>query len=316
LQTSPTLEGFRIAFRRPSLTFAEIAWRWTVGGTSVALFLFGLFEFLDSLPVTRGDAIILRTKQPWLVARTIAHILHGSLNRVVFASLLGGLAVSLLWIVFASLGRRATVRALIELLRSPLNNSRSQEQASFRGLAGLHFLRVAVALAAMLALEGAGILAGFASPATNPQPGLPFMLFMPLAGLIFFAWYALNWLLSLAGIFAVRDGEDTLEAISAATILVRERAGELAAVSVGICLAHLIAFTVAIGVVSLPLAFIHVAPTRSVLAIVALLTLAYFAIVDWLYIVRLAGYIYVAESPEKPLRSLPPRFNPQLPVAS
>ena len=28
---SPTIEGFRAAFRRPSLTFAEMAWRWTVG---------------------------------------------------------------------------------------------------------------------------------------------------------------------------------------------------------------------------------------------------------------------------------------------
>ena len=51
VSSSPTLEGFRAAFRRPSLTLAEVAWRWTVGGVAGALFLFYCFEFLDSVTV-------------------------------------------------------------------------------------------------------------------------------------------------------------------------------------------------------------------------------------------------------------------------
>jgi hypothetical protein len=293
-----------------------MVWRWTVGGTAGALFLSGVFEFLDSLPVSRGDAMLLRTKQPWLVARAVAHIVHGSLNRVVFASLVGGFAVGLLWIMFASIGRSVTVRALLEYVRSASNNSRLHAQASFRALVGLQFLRAAVALGAMLAFEGAGIFAGFASPETNPQPGLAFIFFTPLAGLICLTWYALNWLLSLAAIFAVRDGEDTLGAISAAATLVRERAGAISAVSTWSGLAHLAAFTVATGVISLPLGFIHVAPTRAVLAVVALLTLVYFAVADWLYIARLAGYVFIAELPEASwLRSplpIAPASNQQL----
>jgi hypothetical protein len=39
------------------------------------------------------------------------------------------------------------------------------------------------------------------------------------------------------------------------------------------------------------------------IAIVVLLTLAYFAIADWLYIVRLAGYIGIAEMPEAEVAS-------------
>lgn len=73
---SPTAEGFRAASRRPSLTLAEIIWRWIVGATAVALFFFGLFEYLDTLPVTNGELLFLRTRHPYLVGEAIAHILR------------------------------------------------------------------------------------------------------------------------------------------------------------------------------------------------------------------------------------------------
>ena len=63
-------------------------------------------------------------------------------------------------------------------------------------------------------------------------------------------------------------------------------------------LAHLAAFSVATTAASLPLAFIRVAPARLIIAAVILLTLAYFAVVDWLYMARLAGYVCIAEMPE------------------
>ncbi|MGB8918369.1 MAG: hypothetical protein WCC89_16045, partial [Candidatus Sulfotelmatobacter sp.] len=113
-QVSPTLEGFRAAFRRPALTFAEIAWRWTLGATAWALLLFSFFEYLNTLPVTHADATLLSTRHPALVGRALTHILRGSLNRVVLAALLGALALSLLWIVAASIGRAATIRALLD----------------------------------------------------------------------------------------------------------------------------------------------------------------------------------------------------------
>ncbi len=80
-------------------------------------------------------------------------------------------------------------------------------------------------LAAVFGFAGASILAGFASPDANPQPALAFFLFLPLAALVCCVWWALNWMLSLAGMFAVRDGEDAVGAISAAVAFCRERTG-------------------------------------------------------------------------------------------
>src|ERR1700719_2004861 len=300
---SPTIEGFRAAFRKPSVTFSEIAWRWTVGAFACGLSLFWLVEYLDTLLVTKGDAALLSTKQPLLVGRALAHILRGSLNRAVLSALGVLLAVTLLWIVAASVGRIATVRVLLDRFR---NNGRhnsagtnvADEPRPLRSILGLNILRAILTLAAVLALVGASVLASFVSTPENPQPGLVFVLFLPMAGFVCLAWSGLNWLLSLAAIFSVRDGDDSLESVFAAVAFLRERSGTILAVSTWTGLAHLVAFSVASTAVSLPLAFMQVAPWRLLVAVMILVTLVYFAVVDWLYIGRLAGYVFIAEMPE------------------
>jgi hypothetical protein len=304
-QVSPTLEGFRAAFRRPSLTFAEISWRWTLGAIAWALFLFSLFEYLNTLPVTKGDAALLATRHPALIGRALAHIFHGSVNRAAFSSLLAALALAFLWIVSASLGRIATVRALLDYFaeRTNVDSSVSTTPAPikprpFLALLALNFLRVALALAALLSFLGAAVLVSFASPATTPRPGLAFTLFFPLAGLICVAWAALSWMISLAALFSVRSGEDALAALSTAIVFSRERTGPIFAVSVWTGLAHIVAFSIASTAVSLPLSLAQIAPRRLVIATVLFVTLVYFAVVDWLCIARLGGYVCIAEMPE------------------
>jgi hypothetical protein len=303
---SPTLEGFRAVFRRPSLTLAEIIWRWTVGALAGALWLFWFVEYLKTLPVTTADAALLSTRQPLLVGRAISHILRGSLNRAAFAALFAALALSLLWVIASSIGRTVTVRVLLDYFAerkeaaagASAEAHEAIEPRPLRPLICLNFLRAVLALGAILAFLGAAILSSLISSDANPQPGLAFILFLPLAGLICLVWPALNWLLSLASVFAVRDGEDALGSLSAAVTFFREHSGPMLAVSTWTGLAHLVAFSVATTVVSVPLAFIRVAPPRLVIASVILLTLAYFAVVDWLYAVRLAGYVSIAEMPQ------------------
>jgi|SRR5271157_2762379 len=332
-RVSPTVEGFRAAFRRPSLTFAEIAWRWALGASAWTLLLFWLFEFLNTLPVTKGDAALLSTRQPALVGRAISHILHGSLNRGVLAAVFAGLALSLLWIIAAALGRAVTVRSLVEYFREkwagnvvPNENQdycrgevagevSAEARAmigphSLRALIALNFLRVALVLAGILALVGAAILASFASSEIKPKPGLVFILFLPLAALIGTVWSGLSWQLSLAGIFCVRDGEDALGSLAAAVAFCRERTGAVFEVSTWTGLAHFVAFSAATTAISLPLGLLPVVPWRVAFAGVVLVTLVYFAVVDWLYMARLGGYLCIAEMPEAIASPEPQPGNP------
>jgi|SRR5208282_4698055 len=306
-RVSPTAEGFRTAFRRPLLTLAEVAWRWTVGATATALFFFGLFEFLDTLPVTSGELFFLRTRNPYLVAQAIAHIFRGSSKRAMIAGMLATLLLGLLWIVTGAVGRIAAVRGLLEYFRRDVaGNAPTDRFSPLLALIRLNFLRGAVTLAAFFGILGAAILAGFASPDADPQPGLAFLLFLPLAALVALTWSSLNWLLSLAAMFAVRDSEDAAGAISAAVGFCRERMGAVFAVSAWTWLAHLVLFVGATTVGSMPLAFLGTAPWRLVVLATILVTLAYFVVADWLYMARLAGYVCIAETPEALLLPLPP----------
>jgi hypothetical protein len=319
---SPTLEGFRAAFRRPSLSLAEIMWRWSAGATAAGLFGFGLVEYLTTLPVTNGELLFLRTRHPYLVGEAIARIFRGSLNRAAMAALLAALMLSVVWMAAASVGRIATVRGLLDYFRGVSNgsvpNDGERDVASnvstnaLRTLLRLNFLRVVVALAAIFGFVGAAILAGFASPDAHPRPGLAFSLFLPLAGLICYVWWVLNWLLSLAGMFAVRDGEDAVGAISAAVHLCRERMGPVFAVTTWTGLAHLVAFVGVSTVASIPLGFAGIVPWRLVVAVEILVMLAYFAVADGLYMARLAGYVCIAETPQELLVTLPPPTPPRM----
>jgi len=322
VRISPTAEGFRAAWRRPSLTLAEIAWRWVVGATAAALLLFGVIEYLHTLPVSNAELLFLKTGQPLLVGQAIAHILRGSVERAVLASLVGAIAVGGLWILAASLGRIATVRVLLgyfavrrELAKvvstDPVEATDSARRASpLRALFNLNFLRVAVVVAAFCAMMGASILAGFASPAADPQPGPYFLCFLPMAALISFAWYLLNWFLSLATVFAVRDGAHAISALSSAASFWRDRPGPIFAVTTWNVLAHIAVLIGASSVASVPLGLMSLLPGRVMMAFILVVSLAYFAIVDWLYTARLAGYLCILEMPTEqrsPAHPAPPR---------
>lgn len=334
---SPTLEGFRAAFRRPSLTFGEILWRWSFGATAVILLFFGFFEYLDTLPVTNGELLFLRTRHPFFVAQALAHILHGSLYRAVISLLVAALMLLLVWMFASSVGRVATVRVLLDHFRTrpsddvATNDSVATNESeradvhspdegeypkSWTGVVRLNFLRAAVLLAAIVACGGAAILAGFASPKTNPQPGLAFLFFIPMAGFVFLIAWALNWFLSLAVIFAVRDGASAVNAILEAATFCRERTGAVMAVSTWTGLAHLIVFSAATTVAAVPLGAAALLPGRLVALGVIVVTLAYFAFADWLYMARLAGYVCISETPEALLKPLPPAPPPMPPVGA
>jgi len=88
-------------------------------------------------------------------------------------------------------------------------------------------------------------------------------------------------------------------------------------------LAHGTAFVIATSVVAFPLAFLAVLPGSVVLGGMLLVTLLYFAVADFLYVGRLAAYVYIAEAqeievpagdtfnpPEAPILDVPQRVDP------
>ena len=94
-------------FRLPVLGLAEIAGRWSFGVAAAAALIFALREYLATLPVTAGEMLLLRTRQPALIVQALARIFRGSAPRAAAALVVLTLALTLAWIVLASLGRAA-----------------------------------------------------------------------------------------------------------------------------------------------------------------------------------------------------------------
>ena len=301
---SPTLEGFKIVFRRPSFGLAEVAWRWSFGAAASLLLVFSFFEYLDTLPVGKGDLLLLRSGQPVLISRAVLHIFRGSAFRVVETAVVLALTLGAAWVVIASLGRAATLKALLAHFREDgVSTSENSEKKSWRlrSLFELNLFRLAATLAATVGCFAAVLLGGAASRPTDPAPGSALLIILTVTMLVWLAWSTLNWLLSLAAIFVVADGQDTFGSIAAAVDLCQTRPGSVFAAGMWFGLAHITAFIIASSLVAFPLGFAAVLPGGVVLGGVLLVTIVYFAIADFLYMGRLAAYVAIFEMPESPV---------------
>jgi hypothetical protein len=300
---SPSLEGFRVMLGRPSFGLAEIAWRWSFGAACCLVLAFSFFEYLHTLPITRGDLLLLRTRQPRLISEAIAHIFHGSASRAIETAIILTAALVLGWIVIASLARAFTIKALLAYFHegeNPAVSGRQPRRLRVRSLFGLNFFRVAATLAATLGCLAALLLAGAVSPVSSPAPGSAFLVFLCVVLLAWSVWSVMNWFLSLAAVFVVVDGQDTFGALASAFALCRRRTGSVFVAGTCFGLGHFAAFVLATSVVAFPLGLTGMLPAGVVLGGVILVTLLYFAIVDFLYLGRLAAYVAIIELPETP----------------
>jgi hypothetical protein len=287
-QRSPTLEGFQTMFRLPSLGLAEIAWRWSFGLAATAVVIFAVREYLATLPVTAGEMLLLRTRQPVLMLQALARIFQGSAPRAVAAFIVITLALAVAWIAVASFGRAATLKAAIEYFCGSFASNRC-----LPSLFALNSLRAATMLAATIGIVGALLVAKSASAADDPSPGSAVLIFWLLTILIGVTCSLLNWYLSLASVFAVREGTPAFTSLVAATDLCRTRPGSLVAAGTWFGIAHAILFVIASSAVAFPLGFAEVLPGGMVFGGVLLVTLLYFAAVDFLYVGRLASYVFM-----------------------
>ncbi len=124
------------------------------------------------------------------------------------------------------------------------------------------------------------------------------------------AWSTLNWYLSLAAVFVVGDEHTTFGALAAATDLCRIASGAVAALPHGSA-----SRTERLSWSPHPQSHSHwllpkCFPAGIVLGGVLLVAMLYFAIADFLYVGRLASYVFLVEVPQNIPQSL--SFQPQL----
>ena len=286
--------------RRPSIGAGEIAWRWSFGAAVAALLGLSLLEYLDTLPVTRAELLLLKTRQTALVARALQQVLAGSGFRLVESLIVLGVTLAVGWIVLAALGRAATLKALLAYFPAKDRLPSIGDRIHLRSLFGLNLFRVGVTVAAFIGSFAALLAEGFVSQGASPSPGIAFLLFVVLTTLVWLAWAVLNGFLTLASLFVVADGQDTFGAAAAAVDFCCERAGPIFAVGTWFGLSHLAAFFLASIVAGVVLGFAGILPPGLSLLGILFVTLLYLAVADYLSIGRLAAYVAILRWPAAP----------------
>lgn len=310
-RTALVRAGFRAAARRPAVIAAEIMWRWSFGIAAGALLTVAVLRFLASITVTDGEMFALRSGLPPLMADAILRMFAGTGPRLLRLTLILTPAISVLWILAASAGRAATLRALIHDV--PASFTRRHD---LRSLLGVNLMRVLVTVLAMMATAGAAILAGRAASLTEEPSILLFqVVFLGLLLLVSLCWSTLSWYLALAPIFVVRDDRSPITAVNDAVRLVRRRGGDFIGVSLLYGLPKLFLIAAAIVVSLVPLAFATEWPWQATVVLLVVITLAYFAVADLLYIARLASYLAIADQEHAPAVETAVRPSPAAPAA-
>jgi hypothetical protein len=306
---SPIQKGFRRSFREPAIVLAEIAWRWSFGTAALALAAGVIFAYLDTLHVSRIELLALRSGAPLLVADAIAHVLRGSGPHLAIIVAIVFPAMTILWIAAASVGRAATLKALLG----------HDHRVSLVPQIGINFMRASVALASLIGYLGAAIIAGrAASSDAHVRSGIFLSVFVVLGTAITLVRSRVNWFLSLGAISSAHHGRDTFTAIGEAVGLFRRYVGSFASAAAVFGAIHgvLFAFCTVVCLLALSLAG-RVPPVATVFLLTAI-TLAYFAAVDFLHIARLATYVAIDESDGTPPVAVesepPPPLKPPMPT--
>jgi hypothetical protein len=292
---SPTSAGFRLIFRRPAIPFAEMAWRWSFAGAAWVLGILFLFEYMDSLPVTTVDRLLLQTRQPALVARALHRILAGSTFRFTEAAVLLVISLGIAWVVLASFGRMATVNAVLEEFQvAPPSRTRGL----FGSLLALNILRTAVTVTAIASALGSLLVANSLWASIPISTADATRIYVLILFFVWLAWIVLNWLLSTAAILAVTEVSRAFTAMARTVRLCYDK--PLALLSGGglFGLLHLGAFMAFAATGLVILGALGSIPAGVILLLLAALLAAYCAVADFLYTGRLAAYVLMISGNE------------------
>jgi hypothetical protein len=317
-----TRSGFRTVVRRPSVLLAEIAWRWAFGAAAWTLIIFAIRRILAHVDITQAELLIARRSDVVLIADACARILVQVLPQLVRECLVLAPAIAILWIAAATLGRAITLRALLSIDSSSgppfFRPVLAEEGGDSEGPADLHFgrllllncLRTTFMLVAIIAFFGGLLFAGLAFPSQNPA--LTIAIGLSLAALVGFSWSLVNWFLALAPIWIVRAGRTVLKSIADSLNLYRrDRPAYLGIASIfGVFRAAVLLGAIIAGVVAAQ------ASPRAAVAGSVVIALVYFAVADFLYIVRLAAYMALDESSQLLTISSQPNSPEPQPISS
>jgi hypothetical protein len=280
---NPITQGLRTVARDPAIFLVEILWRWSFALLACLLVIGVGLMLLGPLHVGHRWDMAVRTRDPQRMTQLLVTVLLILGMKAVVAALAIPVAIAFLWSIFSALGRFVTIRRL----RVGLTSLR------FPSILALQFLRGFASWFCFVLFFGATFgEALIASRGPKPDLLLYYLMVMPSVVVISAFWLTVNWYLSLAAFFG-REGQGFRGALREARQTIRQQRSDFAGTGLVFLLFRTIILLVAVAICGLASGMEGTAP-QSYFVLLVVVSLAYCAIADFLYMARMAAYLALA----------------------
>lgn len=281
---NPITQGLRAVTRDPAIFLVEILWRWSFALLACLLVVGVGLMLLGPLHVGPIWDNAWRSRDPQKMSQVVLGVvLILGVKVIMTAAIAVPMAIALLWSILSALGRFVTVKRL----RAGLTSLR------FRSILALQFVRGFVGWLSFILLFAATFgEALIASRGPKPDLLLYYLMMLPSVVLISALWLTANWYLSLAAIFG-RDGQSFRGALRQARQTVRQQRSDFAGTGFVFMLFRVVVLLIATAICGLTSGMAGTAP-QSFFVLLIVVSLAYFAVADFLYMARMAAYLALA----------------------
>jgi hypothetical protein len=304
---SPFQEGFAALREEPLLFLSELTWRWCFALSAWLLALSAAALFLDSIPVSALDRLLLGTLQPALEWSEIAHLFHGTQLLVVWVKFIVLAGLTLLWCLAATGGRTASLRNLVALFGGDDRDEGSGWQ--FWPMFQLHLVRALWTWTAVACFVVSFLLGSAMQGQQRAARAAFFYVFGIVLSLLF--GVILNWFFGLAPLFCIRNQTSARDAVSLALDFCARQGGRLLGLSTAFFALRIVWAGSMFLLVLAPTGWGKHVAIGWVLLLMGFLTWIYLAGADALYLARLGAYAALAEIDAQPAPEPKPEAKPQ-----
>jgi len=293
MTASANREGFRILRGDPALFAMELLWRWSFGLALLALSFMAYAHLRQAVFLSDADEVALNGQDPFAVASAATGLITQALPLLLRTLAQVFSVAAVVWIAAAALGRGIITRMMVRSFASGYGVRIAPDAPRWTSFAILKFARVLMLLILAIGYFGGTFMATLVS---GPEPNVLVSGLIVCASLAISSvvWSYVNWVLSLAPIFVVRDGLAPLDSVVAAIAFIGRSRSHLTAIALWNSTWRGVAATVIslAGVFSVGL---RVAlPPWTITVLLALETLVYLVVSDGFMLARLGAYASVA----------------------
>ncbi len=286
-------EGFRVLRSESALLPMELLWRWSFGLGLLAVSFFVYSHLRQAVFLSDADEMALSGQDPYAAAAVAGNLLAGALPSLVSVLKPTLCAVAVLWVAAATLGRGIVTRLMVRRVAADYGLTIPPDAPRWSWFAILNAARVLMLLILVIGYLGGTLIGRFVGELEQSTLASALIVFTSLAaaGVL---WSYVNWVLSLAPIFVVRDALPPLDSIEAAIAFLRRNYSRLSSIALWNGTLRGVAAVVVTIAGMFTVGLRSALPPAAITALLVVETLLYLIISDIFLLARLGAYASVA----------------------